>query len=165
MSNDFDDVGRFHTKFGLPSVTDEGPYPREVTPELLEFRIKFLLEELIEFCDAVNYKITIEPTGHLKLMKLSQFDPSIDHGQAFDALIDLVYVALGTAHLLGYPWHQGWAAVQHANMQKVRARKDGSDSKRGSSFDVVKPYGWMPPDIAGLLRECGWSNDNKEIPQ
>lgn len=41
-------------------------------------------------------------------------------------------------------------------MSKVRAQKDGSDSARGSSFDVVKPEGWVAPDIGGLLGECGW---------
>ncbi len=74
-----------------------------------------------------------------------------DHAQMFDALLDLVYVAMGTAHLLGYPWQAGWEAVQAANMAKVRAAADGSDSKRGSSYDVVKPLGWLPPDILAIL--------------
>jgi len=36
-------------------------------------------------------------------------------------------------------------------MKKVRAATDGSDSKRGSSLDVVKPEGWIAPDLSDLV--------------
>jgi predicted HAD superfamily Cof-like phosphohydrolase len=159
--SNFDDVGYFHRKFGLTSVTHEGYHPRHVPQELLEFRIKFMLEELMEFIEAAGYKLAIDPieqTSHL--LKISD---RVDHAKMFDALIDEVYVALGTAHLLGYPWQQGWDQVQAANMAKVRAQKDGSDSARGSSFDVVKPEGWIAPDIAGLLHECGWGTPREKV--
>lgn len=103
----------------------------------MAFRIKFLEEELQEFKDAYAEG---------------------DHAGMFDALLDLVYVAHGTAHLQGYPWVQGWALVQAANMAKVRAQPDGSNSKRGSGWDVVKPEGWTAPDIAQLLTEYGWEH-------
>lgn len=133
--SEFDDVGRFHKKFNLPEVYSTRFGPKEVTPELMDFRIKFLQEELDEFKEG---------------------NDETDHAKMFDALIDLVYVALGTAHLLGYPWIYGWEAVQDANMAKVRAKADGSNSARGSSYDVVKPEGWVPPDIIGVLQDFGW---------
>lgn len=133
---DFSDVGDFHQKFGLHrSDFDPGPTGAEKDEELMEFRIKFLQEELDEFIQALK-------EGNM--------------AKAFDALMDLNYVSLGTAHLLGFPWHRGWHLVQAANMAKMRAKADGSDSKRGSSFDVVKPEGWMPPDIEGLLKRYGF---------
>lgn len=130
MTN-FTDVGEFHRKFNLP-VSTEGEV-RELPPELLSFRLKFLKEELREFELAM-------PT----------WTTEADHAQMFDALIDLVYVAMGTAHLLGYPWERGWELVQAANMKKIRAKK-ASESKRDSSWDVVKPPGWQPPDIEDLI--------------
>lgn len=134
MSTNWRDVGDFHEKFGLPQVkADAGP--REWNAELLKFRIKFLQEELVEFVEGVIQE---------------------DHAQMADALIDLVYVAMGTAHLLGYPWQELWNEVQRANMTKVRAAADGSNSKRGSSFDVIKPEGWEPPDIVGILTRHGF---------
>jgi predicted HAD superfamily Cof-like phosphohydrolase len=135
--NDFDDVGLFHAKFGLPFVSaDEGDAgPREWDAELIEFRRKFLHEELKEFEDGIL---------------------AGDDAMMADALVDLVYVALGTAHLLGYPWHTIWSRVQQANMAKVRAAKDGSDSVRGSAWDVVKPPGWTAPDVVGVLRAFGF---------
>lgn len=133
---DFSDVGDFHQKFGLHRSDDNpGPTGAENNKELMEFRTKFLQEELDEFVEALEEG---------------------DMAKAFDALMDLNYVSLGTAHLLGFPWREGWQAVQAANMAKVRAAKDGSDSKRGSSFDVVKPEGWLPPDIEGVLARHGF---------
>lgn len=144
MTN-FNDVGEFHEKFGLPRVEERRNYageypnepgPREVDPELLAFRVKFLQEELAEFMQGI--------------------EEGVDHVQMADALVDLVYVAMGTAHLLGYPWERLWADVQAANMRKVRAASDGSDSKRGSAWDVVKPPGWQPPMTQYILRAFGF---------
>lgn len=129
MTTNFEDVGDFHTKFGLPSNNEDFSGPRIVTQETMEYRIKFLEEELEELRKAAEVS---------------------DHAEMFDALLDLVYVAMGTAHLLGYPWQLGWDRVQAANMQKVRA-KDASESKRGNALDVVKPEGWQPPDHSDLL--------------
>lgn len=129
--SNFSDVGDFHEKFDLHR-SDKNPGLQETDPALLIFRAKFMQEELDEFMAGME---------------------SGDDAQMFDALIDLVYVAMGTAHLKGYPWQRGWEAVQKANMAKVRAAKDGSDSKRGSAWDVVKPEGWTPPDIEAVLGE------------
>lgn len=119
------DVRDFHERFGL---TYDGP-PRQLNPETSDFRAKFMQEELDEYRAAVY---------------------AGDLGQQFDALIDLVYVALGTAYLQGFPFADGWNEVQRANMRKVRA-DDARASKRGSALDVVKPYNWVPPDVHGVL--------------
>jgi predicted HAD superfamily Cof-like phosphohydrolase len=138
--SDFGDVGRFHHKFGLHHVEQDGTGagPREITEEeraaLILFRIDFMQEEFDEFCQAVD---------------------NADEAGMFDALIDLVYVAMGTAHLLGYPWKAGWDRVQEANMAKERATSEDM-SKRRSTLDVVKPEGWTPPNIEGLLAEYGF---------
>jgi len=129
-----DDVGHFHQKFSLDNTTYERPGPRVVSDALLEFRIKFMSEELTEFATAAA---------------------ADDHAKMFDALLDLVYVAMGTAHLLGYPWQDGWDEVQRANMMKERAKR-AEDSKRGSTFDVIKPPGWTAPDIEAILRARGF---------
>lgn len=128
----FDDVAAFHVRFDLP---------RPMTPRLLDpatqlFRSDFMQEELNEFWIACNPSYNMKP----------------DLAKAADALIDLVYVAMGTAVMMGLPWQELWNEVQRANMEKVRARADGADSKRGSALDVVKPPGWRPPDIEAVFR-------------
>lgn len=116
------DIEDFHKKFGL--VYDGEP--RMLPKDVEEFRIKFMQEELQEYIDAETQE------------------------KKFDALIDLVYVALGTSYLHGFPFGKGWTTVHRANMNKVRT-KNPDDSKRNSSFDVVKPEGWKPPDIKKVL--------------
>lgn len=137
------DVGDFHRKFGLPTSDHHEAGPRDVTPELLTYRMDFMQEELNEFTEAA----TLIDWDH---------GPSLEeHALMFDALVDLVYVALGTAHFLGYPWRDGWDEVQRANMAKERATSP-EQSTRNSSFDVVKPDGWTPPDIGAVLRRAGF---------
>lgn len=124
--SNYGDVLAFHDKFDLGSP--EGP--RLLTAGVRQFRQGFMTEELTEFGDACA-------TGDL--------------AGAADALVDLVYVAMGTAVLMGLPWQPLWDEVQRANMAKARAKPDGSDSKRGSPLDVIKPAGWVGPDIEGVL--------------
>ena len=160
MTN-FEDVGEFHDKFGLHSATStpDGEGPQEVTPELRSFRANFLLEEISEYIEAIGGKVVISDivvAGARTITVTVPDGASVDHAKAFDALMDLTYIAMGTAHLEGYPWQKGWDLVQKANMSKVRAQPDGSDSLRGSSFDVVKPEGWRPPNVEALLTLYGY---------
>ena len=127
LSN-YEDVCAFHEKFGL--THNEGPHLLD--RDTLAYRIKFLEEELFEF-------------------RVSSVSDDLE-GMA-DALIDLVYVAMGTAYMMGLPWQDLWQEVQRANMSKVRASSK-EESKRGSSLDVVKPVGWKGPDIKGVLENA-----------
>lgn len=129
LSN-YEDVCAFHEKFGL---MPKGTIPKVLDSNTAKFRIMFLEEELNEYKKAVQENDL--------------------EGQA-DALIDLVYVAMGTAVLQQLPWQQLWNEVQRANMTKVRA-DDESQSKRGSNLDVIKPAGWVGPDIKGVLANAG----------
>lgn len=124
----FEDVVAFHERFRLPNhnVRPLGLLENDV----MEFRLKFLREELQEMAD------------------------SHDKGDLLgflDGLLDLVYVAYGTASMAGVSdrlWLGLWQLVQNANMLKVRAEsQDDSYVKtgRGHNFDVVKPNGWVAP--------------------
>lgn len=124
----FDMVGLFHKKFGLPTA-DTQPLGM-IDNDAFKFREGFLQEELDELGDA-HY--------------------AGDLAGVADALADLVYVALGTAHMYGIPFDKVFEVVHAANMKKVRAAS-AMESKRSSQLDVVKPAGWLPPDVGGVLR-------------
>lgn len=132
-----DAVRRFHVKFGLPNGEGE---PQPLDEEALNFRCDFLQEELDEF---------------MASMALGEIT------DAFDALLDLVYVAQGTALMMNISaeqWHAGMEVVQACNMTKERAT-DASQSKRGTTLDVVKPRDWIGPEpglraILGLPRKA-----------
>lgn len=126
------DVILFHIKYDHTTLV--GPNDTFDDPARMGFREKFLAEELDEFREGLDEHDMIKVA---------------------DALVDLVYVAMGTAYGLGLPWQELWEEVQKANMRKVRA-KNASESKRGSAADVIKPEGWQPPDIAGVLERFGF---------
>jgi hypothetical protein len=100
------------------------------------------------------------PEGDRKLIATMIID-AIDDGnrvKAFDALLDLAYVVYGTALFMGVTpaqWHAGMHAVHTANMAKVRVAS-ADNSKRGSTFDVVKPPGWQGPE-ARLAEVLSWN--------
>lgn len=121
----FGDVAAFHEKFGVPHAK----VPSFLDSHAQVFREKFMQEELGEFTQACM-------SGTME--------------DAADALVDLVYVAMGTAHMMGLPWQKLWDEVQRANMSKMRAQTVG-DSKRGTLLDVVKPAGWRAPDHTEAL--------------
>lgn len=123
----FDMVAEFHQKFGL-EPTDQPDFPFE---EIWILKNNHMQEELNEIrAAAIN--------GDLE--------------EYFDGLIDLVYVALGAAYLAGLPFEQGFKRVHDANMKKVRALRQ-EDSKRGSTYDIVKPAGFVAPTLTDLIRK------------
>ena len=141
------DVVLFHNKFKLQETDHPGHVlPRDVT----KFRLKFLLEELVEYADAVDFRLVVEEDGPTFVE--DRGDIGIHAEKAFDSLIDLVYVALGTAFLHRFPFNEGWDRVQEANMSKVRAEgADDPRSVRKHTCDVVKPQGWQAPVLTDLL--------------
>lgn len=122
------DMLEFSHKFQPYSIPS---FPIIARDDFVHFRVGFMQEELAEFSQAAASK---------------------DIGGMADALVDLAYVAHGTAVHLGLPWHDLWNAVHNANMSKVRG--DKNTSKRGSQYDVVKPKGWQPPDIEAIINHA-----------
>lgn len=47
-------------------------------------------------------------------------------------------------------WNELWVDVQRANMSKERALRQ-ADSKRGSTYDVIKPAGWISPRTEEII--------------
>jgi predicted HAD superfamily Cof-like phosphohydrolase len=125
MSN-YTDVVAFHRKYQVPCATE----PSLLDASTMNYRVGFLQEELTELTYSYG---------------------NDDLEGCADALVDLVYVALGTALMMGLPWEKLWDEVQRANMTKRLAKPDGSDSKRGNPLDVVKPPGWVGPDHSSAL--------------
>ena len=126
MSNsDFDRVREFHNKFGLRCDST----PALLTEQEQKFRITCLREELGEYEEAVENK---------------------DLAEQFDALIDLVYFALGTAHRNGFNWEAGFSKVHKANMLKS---VDSGKQRREFELEVTKPEGWKPPVLDDLIEQ------------
>ena len=117
-------VAEMHGKFRIETP----PEPQSLDTAVMVGRVEMMLEELVE------------------LMRAHRAG---DLAEEADALVDLVVFALGTAHLMGLPWDDVFAEVMRANLAKERGV-----GKRRNGLDLVKPEGWTPPDVAGVLRRA-----------
>jgi predicted HAD superfamily Cof-like phosphohydrolase len=134
MTDILKDIDNFHKKYGFEKnekvdISDNS--------ELINFRTAFLMEELAEYTNAITKK---------------------DAAGALDALVDIVYIALGTAWLFNLPFEKAWNEVQKANMSKIRAKD--KTGKRGTKFDVIKPKDWKAPNIEKIIDEEREINEN-----
>lgn len=72
-----------------------------------------------------------------------------------EAFNDLHFSCLNGAAAMGFNqarWDILWADVQRANMAKERALR-ADQSKRGSTYDVIKPAGWIAPRSEELVNQ------------
>lgn len=123
LSNMMADVEEFHEN--VVGLKTAGP-PRLLSLDRQNWAEKFLLEELDEFRSAY------------------QADNLED---AVDALVDLVYVAVGRLLEMGVDPREAWDTVHRANMTKVR----GKSPHRDSQDDAAKPADWRPPNHGPLI--------------
>ena len=134
MTDLLKDIDNFHKKYGFEK-NEKVDIPDN--NELINFRTAFLMEELAEYTNAITKK---------------------DTAGALDALVDIVYIALGTAWLFNLPFEKAWNEVQKANMSKIRAKD--KTGKRGTKFDVIKPKDWKAPNIEKIIEEEREINEN-----
>jgi len=115
LNSAWEKVKTFHETFDSPV----GKEPSMLDQKRAEARASWMREEIQEFLDSRNI-----------------------YDQA-DAMIDLIYFALGTLVEMGIPPEELFDAVQEANMNKLwsdgkpRFREDGK---------IIKPEGWRPPE-------------------
>lgn len=119
------DINDMHTKFGVREVTQK--LSATHLAEYLEFRIRFLQEELDEMKSAAKSK---------------------DSEEIVDALIDLCVVAIGTLDAYDVNSYKAWDEVHAANMSKEVGIKESRPNPLNLP-DLVKPEGWTPPIHVG----------------
>lgn len=144
------DLVEFHRKFAIPANIEPG----FLEESLMQMRLNFLLEELLETATAAGFIFLEDQCKFVRQQVVQQEDLHA----IVDGLIDLVYVALGTAEMMGLGcqkgissiWDEAWRRVHQANLKKVRV-VDATESKRGHSVDLRKPKGWQPPTFNDLL--------------
>jgi hypothetical protein len=124
MSNDWvKDIHEMHAHYGMHEKCAE--FDNEKKKLFLEFRTRFLQEELDELKENIN-------------------NPE----EVVDALIDLCVVAIGTLDAYGIDSHKAWDEVLRANMNKRVGVKPGRSNPLGLP-DLMKPEGWTAPSHEG----------------
>lgn len=117
-------VRTFHVALGLPTAEA----PRLLAPRRARQRSKWMREELQEFESAATI------------------------AQQADAMVDLMYLAIGTLVELGVPPGRVFELVHTANMGK---RWPDGTSRLDAEGKVLKPPTWSSPDpgIEAYVRE------------
>lgn len=115
MKKEWNDVREFHRKFGHP-VAEQ---PVMIAKKRALSRAKWMNEEVAEFLVAEDI-----------------------YEQA-DAMIDLMYFALGTMVEMGLEADTLFDIVQQANMAKLWP--DGKPHYNPKDNKVIKPEGWEDP--------------------
>lgn len=128
-SNFIKDIAEMHYKFGVNNVIRK--LDQEQLSKFLEFRIKFLQEEIDELKSATSADDVV------------------------DALIDLIVVAVGTLDAFDVNTLEAWNRVLDANMAKSPGVNPNRPNPLGLP-DMIKPAGWTAPthaDNVGLLND------------
>lgn len=142
------DVREFMTAF-KQEMPGAPQWPSEQTQHL---RVRLEAEE---FCERLRdsgygYDVTVDSNVAQHLVFHSERDGTEKSlPKSADAIIDEIYVLIGSLLAMGIDFWPLWNAVHAANMAKA-----GGPVVNGK---VTKPEGWQAPDIEGLLRKQGWS--------
>jgi hypothetical protein len=128
-SNWVEDIAKMHEHFGVDKwVQDKVDLGRtDLLEKLMDFRIKFLAEELQEAYLANDQKAAED---------------------LVDAMIDLCVVAIGTLDIYGVDAQKAWDEVLKANMAKQPGVKPNRPNPLGLP-DLMKPEGWVGPTHEG----------------
>lgn len=127
LSRMFAQVARFNREIiGLPDA-NMFAHPSMLTGPRFRHAQDHLREEVDEFRDATT---TAEQT---------------------DALLDLIYVAMGRLFEMGVAPGAAFEEVHHANMKRQRGQPKHRNADNSMNYDAVKPPGWTPPDLGPFI--------------
>jgi NTP pyrophosphatase (non-canonical NTP hydrolase) len=101
-------------------------------PDPKQFRLytKLLREEMDEFVEAVQNK---------------------DEVEIFDALLDIIVVAIGAGISAGYPMQLGWDEVVLSNMRKINPQTGKVDRREDGK--ILKPANWRAPNLRKVMEQ------------
>lgn len=134
-----DQVREFHEAFDHPvRITPNADVAERV------LRMNLIQEEITELGEALDLFWVEDDTGNVLWRAYAYDSHEVNTVEVADALADIDYVVQGAALTFGIPHDAVFDEVHRSNMAKVGGpvRADGKK---------LKPEGWTPPDIAGVL--------------
>lgn len=147
MQRELNAVRDFHQALDISHECEFNPEP--IMSEALHLdlekskRLALRLQDLIKSGDARYLRM------HLIIEEATEFCRACQAGDevmAFDALIDLLYVTLGTAVQFQWPLQEGFDEVHASNMTK---QKQSSDPHSARVRDKGSNY--RPPNLEPIL--------------
>lgn len=127
-------IKEFHVTMGAAAPDT----PTMPDADLLELRKTLIREEYEEVTEQINQ------------LKSGETD---DMAALIHELTDLLYVTYGAIWACGVDPDPVFAEVHAANMRKL-------DGPRRADGKVLKPEGWQPADVAGVIDAMRRQNEN-----
>ena len=140
MLNEEQQVKEFMQKAGQ----DCPPLPTVPSLEVRKLRVSLIAEELMELAESLGISLEIMD-GIALVSELPEEKPNLV--EAYDAILDLQVVTIGTGVAMGMQLEEGWQEVHRSNMSKFidgYRREDGKWMK-GKSF--------TPPNLLPILNK------------
>ena len=72
-----------------------------------------------------------------------------DKVETLDALIDILVVTIGAVHSMGADGEGAWKEVMNTNFAKID--KETGKVRKREDGKVLKPIGWVPPELAPFV--------------
>ena len=137
MKTNFQQIEEFQRAAGAkrPSA------PTVPSAEILRLRQQLIREEFAEVTEAIEKLTAVSPNGNTP-----------DVTELAHELADLLYVVYGTFSSCGVDADAVFVEVHRANMEKIGGprRADGK---------LLKPLGWQPADVKGVLEQMKKDRD------
>lgn len=139
------DLIEFHRAMSVPIL----PTPQVPADDRVRLRAKLIVEECFEFLEAIvaddiGVQLVLDECRRDLNILIQEARVFVSLPEAADALADIAYVVEGANLEFGIDSGPVLDEVHRANMAKA-------GGPRRSDGKVMKPTGWTPPDIAGVL--------------
>jgi hypothetical protein len=112
-------------------------------------------EKFMRACDQTVGEFNIEQFNlYTKLIEeefkeLGVAVNNVDKTETLDALIDILVVTIGAIHSMGADGEGAWKEVMNTNFAKID--KDTGKVRKREDGKVLKPVGWVPPDLEPFI--------------
>jgi len=93
--------------------------------------------------------------------EVKELDESTTKEDDLDALIDILVVTIGAIHSMGADAEGAWKEVMRTNFAKID--KETSKVRKREDGKVLKPIGWVPPDLKPYLSKSVTKDTNNWV--
>ena len=149
-------LGEYGRLFATAAGTISPSFPRHSMDKIqVEFITKMVLDELEELLvttHGVDAGAALASIASSRPRRCEQQPTTVLETTAaqLDALADICYYVADTAARASLPLDQALFEIHLANMSKVNEKTGKFD--RDASGKIIKPPGWVPPDIVSVVR-------------
>jgi predicted HAD superfamily Cof-like phosphohydrolase len=106
-------------------------------------------DQSVDGYDEAQFKLYVDLIDEEYNDELKAAIAANDRVEQLDALIDILVVTIGALHSMGADAEGAWKEVMKTNFAKID--KDTGKVRKREDGKVLKPIGWVPPELAPFV--------------